>query len=76
MVDSAVQTVPDRALQGGDHDRFAHYVSREDHLRGYFDGEVIEALCGKRWVPTADAARFPLCPTCKEVAAHIGASTS
>jgi hypothetical protein len=24
-------------------------------------------LCGKVWVPVRDPARFPICPTCKEI---------
>jgi hypothetical protein len=30
-------------------------------------GEEVTALCGKRWVPSRDPQRFPVCPTCKEV---------
>ena len=51
---------------GGDHDRFAHYCRREDVARAYVTGEAIEALCGKKWVPTRDPTRYPVCPTCKE----------
>jgi hypothetical protein len=51
---------------GGDHDRFAHYCRKEDVARAYVTGEAIEALCGKKWIPTRDPTRFPICPTCKE----------
>ncbi len=51
---------------GGDHDRFAHYCRRDDVARAYVTGEAIEALCGKRWVPTRDPSRYPVCPTCVE----------
>ena len=51
---------------GGDHDRFAHYCRKEDVARAYVTGEAIEALCGKKWVPTRDPTRYPICPTCKE----------
>ena len=51
---------------GGDHDRFAHYCRKEDVARAYVTGEAIEALCGKKWIPTRDPSRFPICPTCKE----------
>jgi hypothetical protein len=30
-------------------------------------GEAIVALCGKKWVPTRDPSRYPICPTCKEL---------
>ena len=51
---------------GGDHDRFAHYCRKEDVARAYVTGEAIEALCGKKWVPTRDPSRYPICPTCVE----------
>ena len=51
---------------GGDHDRFAHYARKEDVTRAYITGEAITALCGKKWVPTRDPTRYPICPTCVE----------
>lgn len=51
---------------GGDHDRFAHYARKDDVTRAYVTGEAITALCGKKWVPTRDPARYPICPTCVE----------
>jgi hypothetical protein len=51
---------------GGDHDRFAHYARKEDVTRAYITGEAITALCGKKWVPSRDPTRYPVCPTCKE----------
>jgi Protein of unknown function (DUF3039) len=51
---------------GGDHDRFAHYCRKDDVARAYITGEAIEALCGKKWVPSRDPSRYPVCPTCKE----------
>jgi Protein of unknown function (DUF3039) len=51
---------------GGDHDRFAHYARKEDVTRAYITGEAITALCGKKWVPTRDPSRYPICPTCVE----------
>jgi hypothetical protein len=51
---------------GGDHDRFAHYCRKADVARAYVTGEAIEALCGKKWVPTRDPSRYPVCPTCAE----------
>lgn len=55
----------------GDHDRFAHIVRKDDQMRGYVLGEPIVALCGKKWVPSRDPTRYPVCPTCKEVLAHL-----
>ena len=58
---------PDRAdTDGGDHDRFAHFCRKEDVARAYVTGEAITALCGKKWVPTRDPSRYPVCPTCLE----------
>ena len=49
----------------GDHDRFAHYVSKEDAMKAYVEGVQVTALCGKKWVPSRDPEKFPTCPTCK-----------
>ena len=51
---------------GGDHDRYAHFCRKDDIMRAMVTGEAIVALCGKRWVPTRDPERFPICPTCIE----------
>jgi hypothetical protein len=53
----------------GDHDRFAHYVARRELERARRTGRPVTALCGKRWVPDADPSRYPVCPTCAEIAA-------
>jgi hypothetical protein len=50
----------------GDHDRFAHYCRKADITRALVTGEAIVALCGKKWVPSRDPKRYPVCPTCKE----------
>lgn len=51
----------------GDHDRFAHYVRKEEIVRANVEGVAVVALCGKRWIPNRDPERFPICPTCKEI---------
>ena len=51
---------------GGDHDRYAHFCRKDDIMRAMVTGEAIVALCGKKWVPTRDPERFPICPTCIE----------
>jgi Protein of unknown function (DUF3039) len=50
----------------GDHDRFAHYCRKADITRALVTGEAIVALCGKKWVPTRDPSRYPICPSCAE----------
>ena len=57
------------ATDDGDHDRFTHYVARRDLERFRRTGRPVTALCGKRWRPDADPSRFPMCPTCAEIAA-------
>lgn len=57
----------DHRLDEGDHDRFAHYCRKADIVRAHVTGEAIVALCGKKWVPTRDPSRYPVCPTCKEL---------
>lgn len=53
----------------GDHDRFAHYARKDDIVRAAVTGELIVALCGKRFTPMHDPERFPVCPTCAEIKA-------
>lgn len=55
----------------GDHDRFAHYVARKELERARRTGKAVTALCGKRWKPDADPSKYPMCPTCAELAAEI-----
>jgi hypothetical protein len=57
-------------LADGDSERFAHIVRGRDKVtEAYVLGKPVVALCGKRWVPTRDPKRYPVCPTCKEIAA-------
>ena len=51
----------------GDHERFAHYVKKDKIVSSAVTGEPLTALCGKKWVPSRDPSRFPVCPTCKEI---------
>ncbi len=58
----------------GDHERFAHYVRARGRsaealvLEARIHGFAVEALCGKRWVPSRDPKRYPVCPECAELA--------
>jgi hypothetical protein len=65
-VDTPVEQPVPIDTDGGDHDRFAHYARKDDVTRAYITGEAITALCGKKWVPTRDPSRYPICPTCIE----------
>lgn len=62
---------PDTRETEGDHDRFSHYVNKTALTRSAVDGKAVVALCGKKWVPTRDGERFPVCPACKEIYAGL-----
>jgi hypothetical protein len=62
---------PDPSAGDGDHDRFTHYVAKRQLERARRKGTVVTALCGKRWKPDGDPSRYPMCPTCAELAAEL-----
>jgi hypothetical protein len=41
-------------------------------VEGMVNGTAVRALCGKVWVPGRDPGRYPLCPTCREIAEARG----
>ena len=74
----------DPALDG-DHERMAHIVlegwkpeegdfvaAGPSVVEGIVNGTAVKALCGKIWVPSRDPKRYPVCPTCKEIAESMG----
>jgi hypothetical protein len=69
----APDTVP-VTTEGGDHERFAHYVYAPNGnaaaivTEALVTGTPVQALCGKVWVPSRDPRRFPVCPECDEIA--------
>lgn len=65
--DTDLLTRPELQIDDGDHDRFSHYVKKEKILESAVSGKAIRALCGKKWVPTRDPEKFPICPICKEI---------
>jgi DUF3039 family protein len=76
MTSTDIQQRPDvRVHEPGDAERFAHIVydpkgegraaAMLTEARVY--GTPVEALCGKRWVPSRDPSRFPICPECKAI---------
>ena len=60
------ETTPAPATSDGDHDRFAHYVSKRELSVSAFMGTMMTALCGKKMLSQRDPKRYPVCPTCKE----------
>lgn len=70
-ISPGAETVEDTRTQpttdGGDHERFSHYVSKDKLTEAMIEGSAVVALCGKVWVPSRDPQRYPVCPECKEV---------
>jgi hypothetical protein len=79
---SPVHTDP---VLDGDHERMAHIVlegvetddgeyipAGPSVVEGIVNGTPVRALCGKVWVPGRDPKKYPLCPTCKEIAQQQG----
>lgn len=52
----------------GDNERFAHIVPKDSIVESAVNGTPVTALCSKTWIPTRDPRKFPLCPTCAEIA--------
>ena len=78
-----VSSVPQ--IDEGDHERFTHivlegytpkdgeFVALDNSVVGaMINATPVMALCGKVWVPGRDPQKYPLCPTCKEIAASMG----
>ena len=54
-------------VEDGDHERFSHYVPKDKILESAVTGKPVRALCGKKWTPSRDPEKFPVCPDCKKV---------
>jgi hypothetical protein len=57
----------DAETDHGDHDKFAHYVRKNDITESAVTGKAVTAICGKKWVPTRLPDEFPVCPDCKRI---------
>ncbi len=68
--DSDLLTRPVPEEDDGGHDRFAHYVKKDKIVESAVTGKSVRALCGKKWIPSRDPEKYPICPTCKEI--HAG----
>jgi hypothetical protein len=68
-----VEEVVAARIDEGDHDRFSHIVyPKSAVMEAMISGVPCTALCGKRWVPSRDPKRYPICPTCKEIVETSG----
>lgn len=56
----------------GDQERFSHFVPKAEILESAVTGRPVTALCGKKWVPSRDPERFPVCPECKRIKSEGG----
>ena len=65
--DTDLLTRPDLQEDDGGHDRFAHYVKKDKITESAVTGKAVKALCGKKWVPSRDPEKFPICPMCKKI---------
>lgn len=74
LIEEETITVP-VDTERGDHDRFAHYFTKDDIVRAHFDGAIITALCGKQDRPLRSPEKYPVCPECKETFASIPKGT-
>ena len=85
MTDLSTIPVHSEPLLDGDHERMSHIVlegvktdkgdfvsAGPSVVEGMVSGTAVKALCGKVWVPGRDPKKYPLCPTCKEVAESMG----
>lgn len=63
-----------RLDDGGEADRFSHYVSRERIAESRLTGRPVVALCGKVWVPRRDPKDYPVCPDCTRIYEEMKAS--
>ena len=57
----------DAQIEDGDHERFSHYVPKDKIMESAMTGKSVRALCGKKWTPSRDPEKFPVCPDCKKV---------
>ena len=65
--DTDLLTRPDLQEDDGGHDRFAHYVKKEKVVESAVTGKAVRALCGKKWIPSRDPEKYPICPVCKVI---------
>jgi hypothetical protein len=85
MTDLSVSPKVSDPMLDGDHERMTHIVLEgyqpeegdfvslgPSVVEGIVNGTAVKALCGKVWVPGRDPKKYPLCPTCKEIAEAQG----
>lgn len=61
------ELIESEQIEPGDHERFSHYVPKDKIVESAITGKPVRALCGKKWTPTRDPEKFPICPACKVI---------
>lgn len=61
-----------RLDDGGDSDRFAHYVDKMQVQKSMLTGRPVVALCGKVWIPKQNPDNYPVCPECQKIYDQLG----
>lgn len=80
-----IATISVPQIDEGDHERFTHIVLEgfqpekgdfvpvgNSVVEGMINATAVTALCGKVWVPGKDPKKYPVCPTCREIAEGLG----
>lgn len=65
--DTLVAEPETQTTDGGDHERFAHYVQKDKIVESAVTGDPVRALCGKVWTPGRDPSKYPVCPDCTKI---------
>jgi hypothetical protein len=66
-IEERIEATPNLSESDGGHDLFAHYIKKEKIVESAVTGKAVKALCGKKWVPSRDPSKFPVCPACKDI---------
>ena len=67
MTELDTRPVGEPQLDDGGEPKFSHFVRKEDILRSAVEGVPATALCGKKWLPSRDPQKYPVCPACQEM---------
>ena len=67
ILEERTETAPATQEADGGHDLFAHYIKKEKIVESAVTGKAVKALCGKKWVPSRDPSKYPVCPACKDI---------
>lgn len=67
MSETVLDTDTHLDTDSGNHDRFAHFVRKDEATEAMINGWPVVALCGKVWVPSRDPEKFPICPMCEDL---------